>query len=164
MNCRQALSLLSRDRDIPIGESARAQLAAHLAACAACRQAQTNLARALAGWKDEAATVRVPDAEREWLAVRRRIRGAPEETTVRPRPGRRFGWAWLAMPAAAALVALVFLRPQIAPDDAAAARDGTTARAETVEAPGGNASTMVFVDDQSGWLIVWATDSSDRSG
>jgi hypothetical protein len=38
------------------------------------------------------------------------------------------------------------------------------ARADAVEAPGGNASTMVFVDDRSGWLIVWASDSGGRSG
>jgi hypothetical protein len=33
------------------------------------------------------------------------------------------------------------------------------ARADAVVAPGNNASTMVFVDDKSGWLIVWASDA-----
>jgi hypothetical protein len=38
------------------------------------------------------------------------------------------------------------------------------ASAESVEAPGDPASTMVFVDEKSGWLIVWASDTAPRRG
>jgi hypothetical protein len=31
-------------------------------------------------------------------------------------------------------------------------------RADSIEVPGSNASTMVYVDDKSGWLFVWASD------
>ncbi|MEN9403282.1 MAG: hypothetical protein RL091_1985, partial [Verrucomicrobiota bacterium] len=37
------------------------------------------------------------------------------------------------------------------------------ARAEYVEAGDVNASTMVYVDKESGWLVVWATNVDTKT-
>jgi hypothetical protein len=128
---------------------------------------QTRLAAALDTWRSAATRAAVPDPAREWSALRRRLRDASAPAATRPTAGRPIQWAWLAIPAAAALVALAILRPPFGPGDepaASPAMSAVAARADAVEAPGGNASTMVFVDDRSGWLIVWASDSGGRSG
>ena len=46
----------------------------------------------------------------------------------------------------------------------AAAHEARVARADFVEAPGAKASTMVYVDDKSGWLFVVASDETRQSG
>ncbi len=152
MNCREAQDQILSGREPSPGDSSTGALAQHLATCAGCRRMQADLTAALASWRREAAVVRVPDAEREWHAVRRRIRQGATES---PRWSRSL-LAWIAVPlgAAAALAFAFFVEP--APTFAAE----QIAHVDAVEAPGNNASTMVFVDDQSGWLIVWASDAS----
>jgi hypothetical protein len=60
---------------------------------------------------------------------------------------------WLGLPlAAAAAVAFVFLNPQTSAPE--------TARAEFVETGETAGSTMVYVDKESGWLVVWAAEPS----
>jgi hypothetical protein len=167
MNCKTALELISRDREPDSDVGSRSQLEAHLATCESCRQTQSRLAATLDSWRSEAAGAAVPDPAREWSTLRRRLRESSAATPARPIAGRPIQWAWLAIPAAAALVALAILRPPFGPGDepaASPAMSAVAARADAVEAPGGNASTMVFVDDRSGWLIVWASDSGGRSG
>ncbi len=153
MNCREAETHLFADRSAdPASAPAAAALEVHLAQCPACRRLQSRLRSALDEWRTEAAATPTPDVEREWHAVRRRIRGA--ETAAAPL--RRF-WPWLSVPlglgAAAALTILVWQRPP----------SRAEARADFVEVPGGKASTMVFVDEKSGWLIVQASDSPGTS-
>lgn len=164
MNCRTALQHIASERDTGLDAGSRAGLEAHVAACDSCRRARANLAAALESWRSESTRVAIPDPEREWQAVRRRIRSAPEAHREHASPRAWFNPAWLAVPAAAALVAFTFFRPNAGPEEIPGGRTATTARVEAVEAPGGNASTMVFIDDKSGWLIVWATDTSGRSG
>jgi hypothetical protein len=50
------------------------------------------------------------------------------------------------------------------PNSRVVASTEPSVRADFVEAPGRNASTMVIVDDKSGWLIVWASDASPKEG
>jgi hypothetical protein len=69
--------------------------------------------------------------------------------------------AWTGLPlAAAAALALVFWAPDDAPtatgEDATFA-EAAPAYAEFVEASDNAASTVVYVDQESGWLIVWAS-------
>jgi hypothetical protein len=74
---------------------------------------------------------------------------------------------WLTLPlggAAAAAIAVFVSLPPEKPQPPVAVSPTPTARAEFVEAPGNNASTMVFVDDKSGWLIVWASDAVPKQG
>lgn len=166
MNCREAQHLLCTDIDRPLEAVAQAHLEAHLATCTRCRRVQADLAAGLASWRVEAATVVVPDARREWQAVRRRMRGGSPTGAGPVRPAGRLVWFWRALPlaAATAIAALIFL-PQSGPDQPTAGAEGPAfARANSVEVPGAPASTMVFVDEKSGWLIVWASDTDGRSG
>ena len=162
MNCREAQTQIFAARDGAPDESPRAALEGHVAHCAACRPIRANLAAALGAWRTDSARAIVPDAEREWHAVRRRIRGGADVGSTATRP-RRSLFAWLSLPfgaAAAAAVALVVLQQQRPAATLAGFGDVVTARADVVEAPGHNASTMVFVDDKSGWLIVLASDTA----
>ncbi|MBL9210668.1 MAG: zf-HC2 domain-containing protein [Opitutaceae bacterium] len=155
MNCREAQHRILTERDGALDEPSRAALAGHLADCAGCRRVQDDLTAALSAWRTEVANVTVPDAEREWHAVRRRIRGG-ETGADRPARSRRSLFTWIALPlgaaAAAALALYVSPSPRFDP--------APIAHVDSVEAPGNNASTMVFVDDKSGWLIVWASDAT----
>jgi len=155
MNCREAQDQILTASDGLRAEGSRADLASHLAGCAGCRRIQNDLEAALSTWRTEVATVAVPDAEREWHAVRRRIRGAGDAAQSAPR-SRRSLYTWIALPlgaaAAAALALLISPSPRFDPEP--------IAHVDSVEAPGNNASTLVFVDDQSGWLIVWASDAT----
>lgn len=141
----------------------RVALEAHVAQCAACRRIQDDLAATFTAWRRDAASTAVPDAEREWHAVRRRIRAGDESAIAGSRPSRNW-FAWLGWPlgaVAAAAVAIIVSRPQPLFPTPADGVPAFTARADFVEAPGNNASTMVFVDEKSGWLIVWASDAAD---
>lgn len=155
MNCREAQDRILTERDGALDETSRAALADHVAACAGCRRVQADLAAALEAWRADVANVTVPDAEREWHAVRRRIRGGGTGTQ-RPVRSQRSLFAWIALPlgAAAAAALALFVSPSPRFDPA------PIAHVDSVEAPGNNASTLVFVDDKSGWLIVWASDAT----
>ncbi|MBL9190339.1 MAG: zf-HC2 domain-containing protein [Opitutaceae bacterium] len=159
MNCREVQSELFADTEGTPANPRRAEVSAHVAHCAACQKVRDDLSAALAAWRSDVAQVRVPDAELEWHAVRRRIRGGGVPASSR-------SWqkwtAWLGLPlAAAAAAALVFVsRPtQVG---VPVLPVGEFVHAENIEAPGNNASTMVFVDDKSGWLIVWASDTAEE--
>lgn len=165
MNCRQALSLIATEREAPNEASVCADLESHLAVCGSCRRARSNLAALLGAWRAQASAVNAPDAGREWRELRRRHRGAGEVAVpLRGRGHRPFAWLSLTLAAAAAMALALFL-PHTAPDPAIkTAFLPAVARVESVDVPGGNTSTMVFVDDQSGWLIVWASDAGGNAG
>jgi hypothetical protein len=168
MNCREAQTQIFAERDSALGDPERAALVAHVAACGACRRVREDLTTTLAYWKTTAQAVVVPDAEREWHAVRRKIRGGVEAGEVRLTP-RRPGWlTWLTVPLAAAgalALALYVSMPTGNPTNPGV-RPSTApvARADSVEVGGRNASTMVFLDDKSGWLIVQASDVTPKQG
>ena len=164
MNCQEAQHQIFAERDSAPDTTARAALEGHVAHCADCRKIRDDLTAALMTWRQDAAKVIVPDAEREWQAVRRRIRGGAatggELATSRP---RRNIFAWLAVPlgaAAACAIAFVAMRQ----DSPAPERVGRTqiAQADYVEAPGNNASIVISVDDKSGWVFVVASDEPKR--
>lgn len=163
MNCREAQSRIFAERDGALDGNEHAALDGHLAECDACRKVRDGLAAAVTAWRNDATAVQVPDAEREWHAVRRRIRSESAPTARRPL------FTWLVLPlgvAAAAAVAFTLFVPSTVPTVVPAPIADATqvARVDAVEAPGNNASTMVFVDEKSGWLIVWASDAAPKSG
>lgn len=160
MNCRSAQRLLSAERDGALAPTERAALDAHLEACADCRRFRAAVAGAAEAWRTSVASVPVPDIERAWQAIRRELRsgGVPAGGEARPTP-----WfsRWVLPIGAAAAVAVVAI--VVAPrwgqapvPEATAPRE--MARAEFVEVPGNASSSMVYVDDKSGWLVVWAVD------
>jgi predicted anti-sigma-YlaC factor YlaD len=178
MHCRAAQSQIFAARDTPLGAAAAEALAAHLASCPACQLLQSQLAAAATAWQESDARVVVPNAETEWHAVRRKLR----HLEAKPTPA--FAWARLlrigaSLTAVAAITLLVrsHLEPAAGPTETTVTSqtvalndDGpwgdfedhyaSTARAEYVETEDEEASPFVYVDDESGWLIVWATDTT----
>ena len=163
MNCREAQSQLFAERDSTLDETQRAALEGHLADCGDCRRVRENLTAVFVTWRTEVIQAPVPDPEREWHAVRRRIRGGEEAGATRVTRSRRNLFTWLAVPlGAAAAVAVAVL--VVAPPATSTQPVAEIAQANSVEVAGDNASTVVFVDDKSGWLFVWASDPNPRSG
>jgi anti-sigma factor RsiW len=146
MNCSEAESLLPAVEPGGLSAARQRALAEHLAACPACRRTQAALAGLIEDWRQDNAQAPVPPAAEIWANVRSRRR-APR------RPHRPNPVFWLGLPlAAAAAVAFVFLNPQTSAPE--------TARAEFVETGETAGSTMVYVDKESGWLVVWAAEPS----
>ncbi len=147
MTCRAAQRRLSLERDGALAEPERGELAAHVEQCAGCHQFRVTLGEASERLRTAAARVTVPDEERAWQEVRRGLRAA------RPAGGRQWWGAvrWALPLGAAAAVAFGVLGP--GREEQTAARG--VARADFVEVAG-DASSLVYVDDKSGWLVVWA--------
>lgn len=166
MNCRTAQRLLSAERDGALTPAERAGLDAHLAECAECRQARAAIAAAITGWQQATARVEVPDVEVAWQDIRREIRQSqPEKSEAAARRGWAVPalWRWsVSLGAAAALAAVLALGPswmEDSPEPTVAVARAETARADFVEVAK-DSSSMVYVDDKSGWLVVWAVDDS----
>jgi len=172
VNCRDTEHLIHAERDGALTDQQRADLDRHVSGCAACRQLRADLAAAAESWRARTAAAAVPDADAEWQKLRAQLHGAaPAQdgeraraggAEVRTTPKRRLApVVWLATPlaAAAAFVFSFFLTSGPSPDA------GALARAEYVEAGDAGASTMVYADKESGWLVVWAAaDSAKTSG
>jgi hypothetical protein len=165
MNCREAQLQICAERDNASTLRPGPELDVHLAHCDACRRVRDELAAALAGWRAETLNVALPSVDREWHAVRRQIRGgAASGAEFGSRPRRNL-FAWIAVPlGAAAAVAVAFFVSPPSPSAQSRASVEHIARVNSVEAPGNDASTMVLVDDKSGWLFVWATDANPKRG
>ena len=163
MNCREAQSQLFAERDGSLDLLRRAALDSHIANCGGCQRVREDLTAALAAWHNEVNRAMIPNAELEWHAVRRRIRGGPDTGAARVSRPRRNLFAWIAVPlgTAAAVAVALFVSPQTSSTSTQVAH---IARANSVEVPGNNATTMVFVDEKSGWLFVWASDATAQKG
>jgi hypothetical protein len=152
MNCRDARQYICDERDGALDEVRRAALAAHVAGCAECRHLRENLSQAVEIWRTELAAVPVPNAEFEWHKVRHELR---QPLAARKRPLA----AWLALPAAAAAAVAIGL--YVSPHENGKAVSAPVAAAISPPASPASTpeSTVVFVDDKSGWTFVWAPDS-----
>lgn len=159
MNCHSAHRLLSAERDGALADDERATLEAHVAACGECRQMRTVLGVALDAWRANQARVKVPDAERAWQDIHREIRqtslGKSGKSRALPR------WT-LAMGAAAAVTIAATILPRWSDNFVPATEPLLEmARADYVETAN-NSPSMVYVDDQSGWLVVWAVSDNEN--
>jgi anti-sigma factor RsiW len=182
MTCRDIESLILAERDGALPPAECAALSDHVAACPACRELRTRLAVSLETFQAGVAGVPVPDADEAWRELQAKIRAPAGRAKKRPLAPI----IWFATPlAAAAAVAFAFLvtRPAQPPSPAVAAvavsevppppppppafvphassapyDPSIIAGADYVEAGDPNASTMVYVDKESGWLVVWATN------
>ncbi len=159
--CRQIEPLLLSEPDGTLDAAGLAQLEAHVAGCPDCRRQRAQLAAAAASLKQTSAAFPVPSAPQEWLTLRNRLRGE-QQAGGGGTAGSRW-WFWgirvAALGAAAAIACIAYLRP---PFSASTATGKPLARAEFVRADNA-ASTLVYVDQESGWLIVWA-DSPAANG
>lgn len=166
MNCHDIESLILAERDGALTKDQLAALSDHVAACPGCRKLRADLASALASYKAGVSSVATPDADEAWRALQSRLHQPARKRPLAP-------VIWFGTPlAAAAAVAFAFIvsRP---PTPAPAAGLALTppplydpsviAGADFVEAGDPNASTMVYVDKESGWLVVWATDAETKT-
>lgn len=158
MNCRHAQQIFADPSALDTTQ--RAALAEHVAGCAACQRMTANLSAAFTSLRAATAAVDVPSAEIEWQHVRRQIRagsGVGAHATSKTNTSRRLTWFTAAPLAAAAALAVAFYANQGDPVPATSAVPvAEVARAD-------NASTMVFVDADSGWQVVWTT-AEPKSG
>jgi anti-sigma factor RsiW len=167
MNCRDIEPLLLAERDGVLTPKQHAELATHVASCPACQQARLNYGDAVTFLKTDAANVAVPNVEEEWRTLRAQRHGEAAK------PGKKRPFApviWFSAPlAAAAALVVAFLSNSQTPDAKSQTRPATAsagamvASADFVEAGDANAATMVYVDKDSGWLVVWAT-ADDTKG
>jgi len=159
MNCRDIEPLLLAERDGALTFEQRAALEQHVAACPACRQLRARLDDALDTFRSDAATVPVPDIDSEWRTLRAQLQGERAKP-AKKRPLAPVIWFGTSLAAAAALVfAFVSLQPK----PAGSVGNATIAQADSIDAGDVSASTMVYVDRDSGWLVVWATEADASS-
>ncbi|MBI2518335.1 MAG: zf-HC2 domain-containing protein [Opitutae bacterium] len=157
MNCRETEALLLAERDGVLTTTQHAELARHVAACPACRQLRADLAEAAAALRADVSGVRVPDAGQEWRVLQGKLPATAGSSAKRRRLAPVI---WFGAPlAAAAALAFAYFGLRTEPRHAEfVAPLADTARADFVEVADAKASTMVYVDKDSGWLVVWAVD------
>ena len=158
MNCRDIEPLLLAERDGVLTTAQHASLGPHVATCGACRQMRGRLAEAMSALRSDAANVPVPDIEAEWRTLRAQLDG----TATQPNKKRLLApvvWFGAPLAAAAAIALGFFLNRPLSPNRDEFVQVADAASAEFVEAGNADASTMVYVDKESGWLVVWATDN-----
>ena len=150
MDCHDAQRLISDARDRALGDSEQSGLEAHLTGCADCRRLSETLAAAAQSWRATVDAAAVPDANLEWQRIQRRL-----STGSRPSATRRPALWWGLSLAAAAGLVLALWAPR-----SARGRETTTGFVEVGE---GRGSATVYVDAQTGWLVVWAVSDADRT-
>ena len=148
MNCRDIEPLLLTERDGVLTPEQHAALAEHVTTCPACRQLRTTYGEAVTFLKTDAANVTVPDADEEWRNLRAQIHGETFKP-AKKRPLAPIIWFSAPLAAAAALTIAFFVsRPIASPPRAGQITEASDARS----------STIAYVDKDSGWLVVWATE------
>ncbi len=151
MKCTECTRLILSEGGVPPSPGWQDEVAAHVAACPDCRRLQADLAMMRASWRADTAQVAIPDENAAWEKLRPLLSQPAKRT-----PRRLAPLLWISAPlAAAAAFAFVMLNPA-APT---AGENSIAVHADYVEAGNPAASTMVYVDKESGWLVVWAVDS-----
>ena len=84
---------------------------------------------------------------------------SPEQQSTKPRK-----IIWLAAPLAAAAALLFAFLPQQNNDTTSAIAGNTIVQVDYVEIEDPDSTAMVYVDKESGWLVVWADDPSVNRG
>ncbi len=159
MNCRDIEPLLFAERDGVLTTGQYAALDEHVAGCPSCQHARTEIAHAMDVFRAAAISVTVPDVDEEWQRLRMQLATKSNKAHPVSRLAPVF-WIGGSLAAAAAVAfAFVGLRPQANAPVAPAAPAPEVAQAEYVVPGDAKASTMVYVDKDSGWLVVWATDA-----
>lgn len=161
MNCHDAAPLISAARDGALDETQQAAFARHIAGCQACQAWQAELARTMADYRADSACVAVPDVNEEWRLLQARLRAPQRNRTRRLAP-----ITWIGLPmAAAAAIAFAFFVGQPTPlnENSVSAENGDFARADFVDVAGREATPVVFLDKESGVLVVWAVEDKDAA-
>ena len=154
MNCRDIELLLLAERDGVLTTNQHAALERHVAACPSCQQLRARLTETLNAFQVDAAVIAVPDTDAEWHILRTRLHGESAKP-ARKRPLAAVIWFGSSL-AVVAVLALAYLGAQ--PNPAEPSAPVSVAQAGTADA-----ITMAYVDKDSGWLVVWATDSETKT-
>lgn len=175
MNRRDAESLIFAARDAELSAADAARLEQYLAEHPNDRKLAADYETVVQAWRQADQQVAVPNPTTEWHAIRRRIRNSDTKTSASG--GGLPSWSRLlrfATPLAAAAALVIALLPD--PETSAPATiSGPTsiaqvdwsdfeehfvlaAHAEYVETDNVESSPFVYLDEESGWLIVWASD------
>jgi anti-sigma factor RsiW len=166
MNCRDNESLILAERDGILTKEQLAVLSDHVAVCPACRRFRANLATALDAYKTGLSSVPAPEVDEAWRDLQDRLHKPAKKRPLAP-------VIWFGTPlAAAAALAIAFFSMNPTPATVAVPKiavipppppplhdPSVIAGADFVEAGDPNASTLVYVDKESGWLVVWTTDA-----
>jgi len=151
MKCTECTRLILSDGGVPPSPGWQDEVAAHVAACPDCRRLQADLATMWATWRADTAQVAIPDEKAAWEELRPLLRQSAKRN-----PRRLAPLLWISAPlAAAAAFAFVLLNPAVPTVNESA----MAVHADYVEAGNPAASTLVYVDKESGWLVVWATET-----
>ncbi|HEY5553025.1 MAG TPA: zf-HC2 domain-containing protein [Opitutaceae bacterium] len=159
------------EKDGALNEDKRTALEAHVAGCKSCSHFKHAIATTSRQLRESAQAVSVPDADSEWREIRRRIQKTEPAAPVWARLVPALG---VPLAAAAALAIAFIAAPQWfvreSKDPVAGAEIAQVAEvawephAEFVEIPGSDDSMVVYLDEPSGWLVVWAVDPTDGIG
>lgn len=153
MSCRDTQHLLDLAHDGALPETKRAELAQHLASCPDCRRYQAQLAHVQTAVRTAATAIELPDVNEEIRRVQARL-VAPTSRRKR-RVLAPVLWLGAPLAAAAALAVVFFNGSQTAPSNSPIGESQT--QVDYVVPGDPAASTMVYVDQDSGWLVVWAS-------
>ncbi len=159
MNCRDAEHKIFASRDSALATHERLALTEHLAQCPDCRGMQARLANGIESWRVATQAFVPPDAGREWESLRCRIRGGLVANNVNSGARQRRVVGWFAVPlgVAAAVAFALFVFP---PASSSTAKN--MARATSVEVSAADGS-VVFVDDTSGWVVIWEGEAGAKT-
>jgi anti-sigma factor RsiW len=153
MNCRDNESLILAERDGALTQPQLAALSDHVAVCPACRKLRADFTAAVGAYETGIAQVPAPDADEAWRDLQVRLNSPAKREKKRPLAPV----IWFGAPIAAAAALAFALLPH--PPEPVSPSAPLEARAEFVEAGDATASTLVYVDKESGWLVVWAAEA-----
>lgn len=164
--CTATQELLVREPEGDLDAAALVRLEEHVTGCGACRQRRAVLRAVRVQLRATAQATATPAPAEVWRELRSRLDDvAPARV---PGAGARtggLGWrplAWAGSLAVAAAAVLFVGRPRL-PSGDVASMPTAEARADYVQATD-NAATLVYVDQESGWLIVWASAPTPDAG
>lgn len=164
-SCRHITSLLIAEPDGRLTPAEQAEIEGHVAECAACRQQRAVLTAIPASLQAVTHAVSSPNPQQEWMRLRAQLPKQRLQGKSQP-PKTPFWLQWSFPLGAAAAAVVVALVTHFRYSDRVSTErlSATVARADYVQAENAD-STMVYVDQESGWLIVWAESSSkDKPG
>lgn len=154
MNCDQAEKWISRSLDAELEVARQRKLDEHLAGCASCSRLKTEWEKLGNALREEVAAT-LPDTDAAWADIRERIHESEAgRSKIIP---WQVHFRWAAGLAALFLLSfgVYFSRPRPV-SEAVPLPVGTTVEFVETEIPG--ASPMVYMDQESGWTVVWVVE------
>lgn len=157
MKCLEAQQLLALAPDGELTELQLAALEQHNVTCLACREFAQQQHKASGVLRRDTALVALPEIEAEVRAVRVRLSAKQPARLGKLAPVL---WIGASLAAAAALV-FAFLGSHLAPHPTTSP-SAASALVNYIVPGDPDASTVVYVDQASGWLVVWASIPHDK--